>query len=189
MPYQAKWKSKAKHFPETKLLLKQPCGEAICHTLMMQKKIVAFSFAILTLAAFYSCKRTPCFKASIRFGLISFTKAEADTVIIRQYLKAGNFTSLKDSFLSSISYRQSNDTLEITSASDYVNLESGFDYKLFFPGAGKLFLLTEIAEEQQEIKHAFFSNVKVGCENQIVGLKVNGAALVPQSFNYFYLRK
>lgn len=136
-----------------------------------------------------ACKSTPCFNADLRFGLISFTEPEADTIVYRRFMKATGFTYLVDSFVCDIRYRKSNDTLAWTYTSGNVVMSSDFDYQLYFPGAGKVYRITEIKEERKEIKHAFFSPVKVGCINNISSLKIDGIAIVPPGYNYFYLKK
>ncbi len=96
---------------------------------------------------------------------------------------------LVDSFICDIRYSKRNDTLSWTYATANAIMSSDYDYKLYFPGAGKVYSVTEITEDQREAKHSFLSNVKIGCINSITSLKIDGVAVTLPATNYFYLKK
>ncbi|MBI5372943.1 MAG: hypothetical protein HZA79_13055 [Sphingobacteriales bacterium] len=138
---------------------------------------------------FQDCTRTPCFNASLGFGLVSFTDAEADTIILRRFAKNRNFTILIDTVPLQMGFTRKQDTLEAASVTSGGLIYSSYDYELYFPGAAKTCRLTEITEEFREIRHSIFNNVKVGCENRIGSLKLDNQPVSPQGFNYFYLSR
>ncbi|MBI3138925.1 MAG: hypothetical protein HYZ15_10100 [Sphingobacteriales bacterium] len=138
---------------------------------------------------FQDCTRTPCINASLGFGLVSFTDAEADTIILRRFAKNRNFTLLIDTVHLQTGFIRKQDTLESAYNTSAGLIYSSYDYELYFPGAAQTYRLTEITEEFREIRHSIFSNVKVGCENRIGSLKVNNQPVSPPAYNYFYLSR
>lgn len=156
----------------------------------MKYRLIITLLLISFLYMLNSCTTTPCFTGSFNFGLKGFTQAEADTILVRRFFRGSNFNNLTDSFLLTPGYRVQQDTLEITSLSvpdSYMN--AAYDYQLVFPGIPKTIRLTEIIEENREIKHSVFSNVKVGCENSITGMKADGVSLQTAGFNKFYFSR
>jgi len=154
------------------------------------KTIFTFSSLLLIAAlTLQSCTKTPCINATLEFGLISFSDAESDSIILRRYEKGSNFLLVKDTFLLGIHFTRKNDTLEIASTQSMGLMNSQFDYEIYLPNAAKLFRVTSIIEEYREIKHAFWNNVKVGCVNEITRFSLNNATYILPKYNYFYLKK
>jgi len=156
----------------------------------MKPFLIPVYFMIAAIGTFCSCTSTPCASGSFHFGLVGFTQAEADTIVVRRYFIGNNFTNMADSFMLQPGLRAQQDTLEINSLhilSTY--LIAGYDYQLIFPSAGRTIRLTDINEEKREVKHSIFSNVKIGCENTISGMKADGVSLRPAGFNNFYFSR
>jgi len=153
----------------------------------MRRFLIPFLTVLICLC---SCTSTPCFTGSFHFGLKGFTQAEADTILVRRYFPGSNFAGVADSFLLTPGFRVQQDTLEITSISMPESfLSAGYDYQFYFPAIDKTIRLTGITEENREIKHSIFNNVKVGCENTITGMKADGISLTPAGFNNFYFSR
>jgi hypothetical protein len=147
-------------------------------------------FCLIVVIGTYSCSSTPCASGSFHFGLIGFTQAEADTIMVRRFFPGNNFTNVTDSFMLQPGLRVQQDTLEITSLTIPASfLSAGYEYQLIFPSAGRTIRLTDIKEEKREVKHSIFSNVKIGCENPITGMKADGVSLRPAGFNNFYFSR
>lgn len=156
----------------------------------MKYRMIAIPLLISFLYMLNSCTTTPCFTGSFNFGLKGFTQAEADTILVRRFFRGSNFSNLTDSFLLTPGFRVQQDTLEITSLfvpDSYMN--AAYDYLLVFPGIPKTIRLTDITEVNREIKHSVFSNVKVGCENNITSMKADGIYLPAAGFNKFYFSR
>lgn len=156
----------------------------------MKSILIPVNCLIAAICTFCSCTSTPCASGSFHFGLIGFTQAEADSILVRRYFPGSNFANMADSFMLQPGLRAQQDTLEITSLTIPANfLSAGYDYQLVFPAISKTIRLTGITEENREIKHSIFSNVKVGCENTITGMKADGVSLTPAGFNNFYFSR
>jgi hypothetical protein len=151
------------------------------------KQIVCLLFTISLSAILISCGEYQCSKADLRFGLIGFSDAEADTIVLRRFDKTGNFNSPLDTFLlTNISFNRRSDTLVMGAFPGTALLQSDHNYQIFFPQGNTLISVTEIAEEQRSIRRSFTD--KVGCVNFIQSCKLNGQ-LTPINSNDLYLRK
>lgn len=150
----------------------------------MRKILIALPLFILLAG----CWKTPCAKADLHFGLISFQDTEADSITIRKFIKAGNFATLLDSVITDISFTRNNDTLEVATYSINSALFGDYDYQLYFPVSGNVYSVTEIHEEKSEIGNSIFNTNKMGCGNIITSLKLNGQFIQPEQ-NYFYLHR
>ena len=144
-----------------------------------------FQIRLLTIAVlFSSCSDYPCSKASLQFGLVGFTEAEADSIIIKKFAK-NNPGILEDSvMIDHIGYRRINDTLDMVAIPGNALLESSSDYEIFFPANSLLFRVTAIEEEQlYHKKKGIFSTTKEGCENHIIGYRLNNQIKPVAEFN------
>jgi hypothetical protein len=151
---------------------------------------IIFSFFIAT--AISSCGESPCAKGDLGYRLIGFSDAESDTIILRRLPK--NSLVIKDSFVfnetNPIRFARFTDTLIMVAYASDVLLKSDYDYQVFFPGAGRLFSVTDIKEEQSYTKSGLFNTSKVGCINPITSCKVDGQLINTITFpNTIYLRK
>ena len=128
---------------------------------MRQKISIFFVFTVI-LFALQNCSTTPCIKANLHFQLISFSDAESNSIILRRYNKGQNFSVLKDTTILQISFSRSNDTLVQSSSSTPGLITSDYDHELYFPVANKIYRITEINEEENEIKHSLYHTTKEG---------------------------
>ncbi len=145
------------------------------------------------LAIFFliSCSRQPCQMANSIPALVSFSQAETDTVVVRRFSKATNFTTLKDTFLltsANSNFQRMNDTTLLLQSIDQNNIiTSIYDYEIFIPKANRLFKISDVIEK---IQTATSGVNKVGCINPITSYKINGQLITPTSyFGYVYLNK
>ena len=139
---------------------------------------------ILTVIA-ASCGHYECSKAEMRFGLVGFSDAESDTIILRRFEKNGGGFVLKDTFLlSNIWFQRNLDTLEMVGFPGSALLQSGYNYEIFFPAAPKLITVTDVKEEQLYIK----PRGNAGCTNRIISYTLDGRTtnnIVPYNLTYF----
>lgn len=142
--------------------------------------------AIIFVLSVSSCEKE-CIVARLHFGLVGFTDAEADTIILRRFTK----NDLKDTFLfRQIEFTRSNDTLEMAGIPINSYLESNYNYEILFPESGKIFSITDIQEDQQTMTKGLFNCTKEACLNKITGYKVNGqfsTSII--NFDLIYLKK
>jgi hypothetical protein len=156
---------------------------------------MGYKFLILYLVAFsvISCSEYPCTKGDLRFTLIGFSDTESDTIILRRFQK--NSLVIKDSFsftpLNPIRFARFGDTLTMTAYLSDALMQSDYDYQLFFPGAGRMFHITDIKEKQSySNRSGLFSTTKEGCVNPITGCNVDGMTVSTNIFpNIIYLKK
>jgi hypothetical protein len=140
-----------------------------------------------------SCKEFPCYPAISQLALISFSDVETDTLILRRYAKATNFTTLIDTFLinrSNSTYFKSNDTLRIFNLfGGDQGLKSKYDYEIYVPQLNRLFRITDIVEEFNKTRSGP-GEVVVHCSDPIKSYKLNGQ-LITGNYNYYmvYIRK
>jgi hypothetical protein len=100
------------------------------------------SLAILTVII-ASCGEYACSKAEMQFGLVGFSDAESDTIILRRFEKNGSSSVLKDSFLlTNIWFQRNLDTLKMVGFPGSALLQSNYNYEIFFPAASKLITVT-----------------------------------------------
>jgi hypothetical protein len=130
--------------------------------------------------SFFSCKEYPCSKAIGNISITGFSINETDTVIVRIYSKATNFTTPLATFiLDSLngSFYRRGDVLEIYGSisygSDY-GIISKYDYEIYLPKPNRLFQISELTEKQESRKVGFISMDKRGCINPFSSYKVNG---------------
>jgi hypothetical protein len=151
--------------------------------------LLAGALPALILFFLQSCSKTDCISDELRFSLIGFTDREADSILLRKFVKGGNFNVPVDSAYLDIEFRRSNDTLNVSSRLVNIPITAAFDYEMYFPVAGKTYRLTEINEEKTEQKKSIFNNTKELCINPVTVLKINNIIIVPPFLNHFYLHK
>ena len=156
---------------------------------MLQMKNI---FPGLTVILFLiSCARQPCSMANSVPALVSFSEAETDTVVVRRFSKATNFTTLKDTFLLTSAtanfQRMSDTTLLLQNIDQYNIITSIYDYEIFIPKANRLFKISDVVEQIQT-ESAGLGKVK--CINPITSYKISGQLIIPTTyFGYVYLNK
>jgi hypothetical protein len=134
-----------------------------------------------------SCSDYPCSKAELQFGLVGFSNAESDTIILRRFTKIGTGSVLIDTFLlTNIWFQRSLDTLRMVGFPGSALLQSDYNYEIFFPAAAKLIKVSDIVEEQLYMK----PHRKMGCGNRIISYVLNDQASANiVSFNITYFTK
>jgi hypothetical protein len=137
----------------------------------------------------HSCGSTPCAPGNLYFGLVGFSDAESQDIVLRRYTKGQNFSTKIDSIIVQYGFNRSNDTLEVTSLTGEAVLWSKYDYEIVFPLANRLYRIAAINEIQSEKKHSIFKNNKDGCINEITDLNINGQVRATTRFNRFYIVK
>ena len=150
----------------------------------MKQKIFIF-LALSAITLLFSCKEYQCSKADLRFGLIGFSDAEADTIILRRFDKTNPATP-KDTFLLTERFNRRSDTLEMVAFSSNALMQSDYTYEIIIPQSGSLIRITEIAEEQRSIRLGLTN--KIGCINFIRSCKLNDQS-TPINDNDVYLKK
>ncbi len=144
---------------------------------------------LLLALIFSNCGSSPCGIATLDYGLIGFSDSEAQNIILRKFQKNSNFSDKIDTVIVQANFSRSNDTLEISSIAGDGLLLSQYDYEVYFPTASRLYRITNIVEEQGEIRHSIFRPRKDGCINNITHLTINGQVINPLRFNRFYIVK
>ncbi|MBY0535637.1 MAG: hypothetical protein K2P88_07290 [Chitinophagaceae bacterium] len=153
-----------------------------------------FSTAFLAVCAIlFGCKEYPCTEAVTNIAFISFPVDETDTILVKKYEKASNFTILIESFSinqTNSNYCRYNDTLQVSYS---FGLDNGFlskyDYKIELPKVNRQYLITEITEEYRSIRTGL-SMDKIGCINFIKSYQVNGQVISGANNYYtFYFKK
>lgn len=139
-----------------------------------------------------SCGKYPCAKGKLRYHLIGFSDAEADTIILRRFPK--NSTTLSDSLVfnetNPIRFVRVSDTLVMPFYLSTELLQNDYDYQLYFPGAARVISITGIQEEQSYGTRSGFISPSAGCINIITGCTVDGVSVSAVVFpNAIYLRK
>ncbi len=152
-----------------------------------KKNLFTISFICLLL----SCGKQPCYKANSILGLVSFSAAESDTVVLRRFVKATNFASLKDTFILSAAtgnFQMSNDTLLILQYVDQYNaVVSTYDYEVSLPKANRVFKISDVMERITSINGGLG---KLACINPIISYKVDGQLISgDKNYDIIYLKK
>jgi hypothetical protein len=131
-----------------------------------------------------------CINAKLRFGLIRFSDAEADTIILKRFTK-NNPSNPRDTFLfKNIEFIRSNDTLDMAGIPVDSYLESNYNYEIFFPGSGECITISDILENKETMTKGLFSCTKEACVNSIAGYTANGQfsnSII--NFELIYLKK
>ena len=154
---------------------------------------LSFFTAVSAFLLFSSCGQYPCSPSiGLRFALVSFKPAEADTVMLKRYPKGSNFSTVIDSVLvdsTLLTFTNRNDTLFPSTLLKQTLLLSQFDYRLTIPAINKTYSVTDIIEEEKKWKEPLFG-AKEDCTNPITGYTIDGTRVDVQPFyEVVYLKK
>jgi hypothetical protein len=153
----------------------------------LQKWITIFSFILLCIA---SCD-VPCSKAEIQFGLIGFSDAESDTIILHRFSKGT--TTAVDSFSLNkqvLQFYRQGDTLQFSSFSSNYLLTSNYDYQFYFPALARTILLSNLYEDQSSQTKTAFNCTKELCVNRITRYQLDTVEYnIPEESNTIFLKK
>jgi len=152
------------------------------------KKLLPIFFIPFIFIFIYSCYSYPCITGELHFGLIGFTDSDADTMIIRRFVK--NSGQQKDSFFVKDNvYTRYADTLIIVTSTSAVVLSPEYDYHIYFPGPDRLLKISGITEDQRSIRKNI-GCTKEGCINRITGYTINDIRVnIISGYNRTYFRK
>lgn len=138
----------------------------------------------------YSCGEYACSRAGLRFGLVGFSEADADTIIIKSFEKNNPGVMIDSVHLSGILFTRSNDTLDMVAFPATALLESRYDYQITFPGSAETLFVSGIEEEQRYLKKkGIFGSTKEGCENRVMAYRLNGQLKTVPRFNDTYFSR
>ncbi len=151
----------------------------------------------LTISAFIacvilsSCGKPHCGKPTFTLGLIAFSDAESDTIIVRRFDKGTNFSAQHDSlFIDTLDthFQKYSDTalVKYQTAEGLGLLTNDYDYQIFLPGPTSVFRLTDITYT------TFYqgSGEKVSCLTKIESYKINGQLKTPSDeYNFIFIDK
>ncbi len=154
----------------------------------MRQLSMLISVWLLTLTQ-AGCGSSPCAVASLDYGLIGFSDIESQNIVLRKFQKGSDFSVKIDTVVVQADFKRKNDTLEISSIVYDGLLFSRYDYEVYFPNASSLYRVTNIVEEQREMKHSIFNPKKDGCINSITQLTINGQVITPIRYNRLYIEK
>jgi hypothetical protein len=161
--------------------------QTVNHFMLHVKNILPLFPLLLILI---SCGSQPCQMANSIPAFVSFSEAETDTVVVRRFSKASNFTTLKDTFLlasANAHFQRMNDTTLLLQMIDQYNIiTSTYDYEIFLPKANRLFKISDVVEKIQTVSAGLD---KVACINPIVSYKINGQLISGTLYGYVYLNK
>jgi hypothetical protein len=139
------------------------------------------------------CYEVNCEQDSLKFTLISFSGSEIDSLIFRRFQANSNFQTLKDSMLiGNINILNPNAHGDSVSLATYnstyfkFQLQPGYDYEIFIPGATKLVRISDIVERPTQQKECAVSDGNHGCSNPITSYRIDGQI---RSGEYFFVRR
>jgi hypothetical protein len=158
----------------------------------MNKKAI-FVGAVAAILILCSCGKSPCARSlGLRFAFVAFTQAETDTVLLKKYVKGGNFTTIMDSVLIDtvlLKFVNRNDTLFPSMLHIQTLLLSQYDYRIEVPAINKTYSITDIVEEEKKWKHSPFA-ADNDCVNPITSYTLGGQAVPVAPFHEIvYLHK
>jgi hypothetical protein len=153
----------------------------------LQKWITIFSFILLCI---FSCDE-PCGKAELQFGLIGFSDAESDTIILHRFSE-GTTTPI-DSFVLNkqvLQFYRQGDTLQFSSFSSSALLTSNYDYQFYFPALSRTIILSNLYEDQNSQTKTAFNCTKEFCVNRITSYQLDELDYdMPVESNTIFLKK
>jgi hypothetical protein len=147
---------------------------------------------VISLAA--ACgSECPCADPSLSFSPVSFANNEADSIVIRRFIKNSNYLQLRDTLLAdpgSIGFNRHGDTLEPAYYKPEILLSPVFDYELYFPATGSIFRIDNINTEHHTMHCGGFSMDKTFCINSLLSFRLNGQVIQPGPLTHtVYLSK
>ena len=110
-------------------------------------KLTIFAFLVCVILS--SCHKAHCNTASFSLGLVAFSTAESDTIILRRFDKGTNFTSEHDSLLidtlNTPFQRYSDTTILYYRTPDGLSVfTEEYDYEIYLSKLNRVFRLTDI---------------------------------------------
>ena len=143
---------------------------------MISRNLFILSLAAAALFGIQACScEIRCTKASLMIGYVGYDSLTLDTVIIRRYEKTTSGDRLIDTSLLSnpeqIRYRFNLDTAFWSGGLRIFELQSGWNYEVFIPAAGKTFKISDILEDQT--RREVPCNIPRGCINSIYSITVD----------------
>ena len=149
-------------------------------------------FAVVILLS--SCGKYPCSPSTgLRLAFVSYTEAETDTVILKQYVKGSQFNTVMDSLLidtTVLRFVSRNDTLFPAVLLSTTLMISQYDYRVYLPAVNRTYNITDIVEEKKYLKRGFLSTTKEGCGNPITSYALDGQLVAdPTFYEVAYLKK
>lgn len=143
----------------------------------MKQSILSTFAASLLIIVVSSCGEYPCVDTELSYAVVGFQDNEAETFILKRYLK--NTPTLIDSTIfdeaNPVRFSRQGDTLRMVTYSSDAFLESDVDYEIAFPNISKTFKVSDIVQEQSYAKKkGLFGNTKEQCVNTISSCKING---------------
>ena len=158
--------------------------------------LIKSSLLLSLLAVFIlcSCGKYPCSPSTgLRLAFVSYTEAETDTVILKQYVKGRQFNTVMDSILidtTVLRFVSRNDTLFPAVLLSNTLMISQYDYRVYLPAVDRTYNISDIVEEQQYLKRGFLSTTKEGCGNLISSYALDGQLVTdPTFYEVAYLKK
>lgn len=154
-------------------------------------------FLIVSLLAetlFNSCRKCPCGKAeSLLPAFIGYSESQTDTLILRRYANAGNFSQLIDTLLINeplLKFVRNNDTLTPSYHSISILMIEGYDYQIAVPAINKTYRISGIVESKNTMAcNSIFSMDKTYCLNSIQQYFINEEKVKAKLFERFtYLK-
>ena len=142
-----------------------------------------------------ACGRCSCTPSDgLYFNLVSFTDQEADTIVVRRFVKGSNFTQLADTLLvdeNNLRFSRSNDTLSMASSGDGAAvLHPSYDHEMYFPAVSKTTRVSDMSEERASQPCGPFTGGKVGCMNPIRSVNLDGQRVTIDDRNWrLFIRK
>lgn len=136
----------------------------------------------------------PCEDPRLSFSPVSFANNEADSIVIRRFIKNSNYLQPRDTMLAdpgSVGFHRNGDTLVPAYFKPEILLSAVFDYELYFPATGSLFRIDNINTEHHTMHcGGLFSMDKTFCVNSLLSFRLNGQVIQPGPLtNTVYLRK
>lgn len=138
-------------------------------------KLILLSIFFALVLGLSSCNKTCfCTTATLYPNYVGFTSAETDSVILRRYTKASQFTRLIDTVVVTANNAQfsfSQDTLSIRSGDAALRIRSFYDYILYLPEANRSDSVYGIYETRDTEKGS--RDLECNCINRILSFYQN----------------
>jgi hypothetical protein len=87
-------------------------------------------------------------------NLVSFSAAEIDTIIVRQFEKGTNFQTLKDTLLAGstnfYNIKIGVDTTQLATGGSFGHITSTYNYEIYIPSLNSLSKISDVKQEMKE---------------------------------------